>query len=220
MDTITTISFDLDGTLVDSDFTSWVWEREIPELYARRHAISIEEATSRIIAAYAAVGDESLLWYDLSYWFDLFDLPGSWLDLLHRHKHRIALFPEVLMVLERLHQDYNLIVASNAARPFVDMEIEATGIGPYFSRIVSATSDFHQVKKSPDFYQRLCSLTDLAPETLLHVGDHLEHDYHAPRLAGITAYYLDRNGAKEPEQANRIGTLNDLVRILAGKSEQ
>nr|MBP7323958.1 HAD family hydrolase [Deltaproteobacteria bacterium] len=142
MNTINHISFDLDGTLVDAAYTTWVWEVGVPELYAKQHNLTIAEATARIVNEYAAVGDESLLWYDLGYWFDLFDLPGSWHDLLDEHKHRIGLFPEVPEILERLQQHYDLIITSNAAREFVEMEIEATGISRYFSRIVSATSDF------------------------------------------------------------------------------
>lgn len=219
MSTISCISFDLDGTLVDADYTTWVWEVGVPELYARKNNIPIAEATARIVDAYAAVGDTSLLWYDLEYWFDLLKLPGSWCDLLDEHRHRIRLFPEVPEVLKRLQNRYDLIVASNAAREFVDREVEATGIRPYFSRIISATSDFHLVKKTPAFYRRLCSIAGADPAAIVHVGDHYDHDYLAPRQNGLIAYYLDRPGTS-PEQTGRIRNLSELVERLLGSREE
>ena len=92
MDRPQVISFDLDGTLVDSEFTMWVWELGIPELYAKKHNLPISEAIARVTADYEQVGDTALEWYDIRHWFDHYDLPGDWKGLLRKHRNRIRLF--------------------------------------------------------------------------------------------------------------------------------
>jgi hypothetical protein len=38
------ISFDMDGTLIDSVFTDWVWSHGIPTLYSAKTGLSFDEA--------------------------------------------------------------------------------------------------------------------------------------------------------------------------------
>ncbi len=207
------VSFDLDGTLVDTAYTNWVWEVGVPEIYARKHGMSLEEATATIIAEYERVGEDSLEWYDIAYWFDFFNLPGRWQELLDSHRAKIALFPEALDVIRMLHRHYDLMVTSNAARPFVERELQETGIESYFCRVVSATSDFRAVKKTPAFYKRLCSTIKADPARITHIGDHFEHDYAAPRKSGIESYFLIRNGTPS-QPCHSVGNLRDFARVL------
>ena len=104
------ISFDLDGTLVDTTYTNWVWEVGVAEMYAQKYGVSLENATETIITEYKRAGDESLIWYDIGYWFDFFNLSQSWQDLLDRHREKIVLFPEVPEVLDALAQYYDLMI--------------------------------------------------------------------------------------------------------------
>ena len=43
------ISFDMDGTLVDVEFTDWVWGHGIPSLYAEKAGVSFEEAKTFVV---------------------------------------------------------------------------------------------------------------------------------------------------------------------------
>ncbi len=190
------ISFDLDSTLIDPTYTTFVWEIGIPQLYAKKHRISLPEATSIVKAEYERIGDSALEWYDIAYWFDRFQLSGSWEDLLAEHRDKIRPFPEVKEVMDDLAQYYDLIVTSNAAREFVEVEVKAAEIEGYFVRVFSATSDFGQVKKIPQFYQQICKIMEANPAHVIHVGDHYEFDYLVPKRLGIEAYYLDRDGKR------------------------
>jgi len=207
------ISFDLDGTLVEPTYINLVWEKGIPELYAQKNRLPLEEATAKVMAEYERVGDGALIWYDIKYWFDFFDLPGNWKSLLEKHRHKIKLFPEVKEVLEELKEDFELIVTSNAAREFVKMEVKETGIGNYFSRIFSATSDFRQVKKIPEFYKQICKIMGVTPSQMIHIGDHYEFDFLVPQKLGMKAYYLDRNETK-PNNGFTVRNLKMFVQLL------
>jgi len=105
-----------------------------------------------------------------------------------------------------------LVLTSNAGREFIDIEMEATGLKKYFYRIFSATTDFGQVKKTADFYKRICQILETRPQEIVHVGDHYEFDYLVPRSLGIRAFYLDRLG--EQRGASVISDLRDLEERL------
>lgn len=197
MNTRRLVSFDLDSTLVDPTYTAFVWEIGIPQLYAKKHRVSLSKATSRVISEYQRVGDGSLEWYDIAYWFEYFELPGTWKDLMEEHRDKIKLFPEVKGVVEDLAQSFHLIVISNAAREFVELELKETGIATYFIRTFSTTSDFGQVKKTPECFEAILKEMGVTPSQAIHVGDHYEFDYSIPRRLGINAYFLDRDGKKE-----------------------
>ena len=194
------ISFDLDSTLVDPTYTTSVWEIGIPQLYAKKHNIGLPEATSIVKSEYERIGDSALEWYDIVYWFEYFELPGKWEDLLEEHRGKIRPFPEVKEVMDELIEHHDLIVTSNAAREFVEIELRETEIEGYFIRVFSATSDFGQVKKTPQFYRRICGIMRRKPTHVIHVGDHYEFDYLAPKSLGIEAYYLDRDGKRPPDR--------------------
>jgi len=188
------ISFDLDGTLVTEEFSQTVWHQGIPELYANQYLCDIDEAKVLIVEEYNKVGDGALEWYNLQHWLTHFKLDADWKSLLSNYRHTIRTYPEVQEVLAHLNQHYQLIITSNAAREFLDTEIEATGIAPYFKIVVSATSDFKEVKKNREFYLKLCRMLDVDHNQVIHIGDHYRFDYLVPCELGIKSFYLDRSG--------------------------
>ncbi|HUL38047.1 MAG TPA: HAD family hydrolase [Thermodesulfobacteriota bacterium] len=213
------ISFDMDGTLVDPEFTDWVWLHGIPTLYAGKANLPFEEAKHFVVGEYLKVGEGAIEWYDIKYWFQFFGLEESWKDLMLKYVDKIKTYPDVSDILERLKEKFPIILTSNAGREFIDVEMEATGLRRYFNRIFSATSDFGEVKKTVGFYQRICQILGTRPQEMVHVGDHHEFDYLVPRSLGIHAIYLDRSGDKKGdfvlqdlrELEERIGNITNSL---------
>jgi len=212
------VSFDLDGTLVDVAFTELVWHEGIPGLYAQKAGMDLHEAREQVLQEYRRVGDGALEWYDIAYWFRYLGLPGGWKGLLERYASQVRVYPEVHEVLGRLRERYSLIVLSNAAREFIEVEMRNGGLAGYFDLVVSATSDFGLVKKSAEFYQRICELLGVRPQRLIHVGDHWEFDYQVPRGMGIAAFYLSRGG--ERSGPGVIRDLRQLPALLDGGNHE
>jgi len=191
------VSFDMNGTLTQDRFIELVWRESLPRLYSQRKNISFERARDYVFNEYDKVGEERVEWYDIKFWFRFFGLGEDWMNLLESCQYEVKPFPEVISVLEELRQDYTLVVTTNATTEFADIELEASGIKGFFTRIFSSTSDFGQVKKTPDSYMKICQSLNIKPEEMAHVGDHRYFDYVTPRDLGIRAFFLDRRGVEK-----------------------
>ena len=193
------ISFDMDGTLIAPGYTDWVWGYGIPTLYAKKSGLSFDAAKIFVVEEYQKVGEGSIEWYDIKYWFHLFQLKEDWKVLMEQFIDKISVYSDVDRTLEHLKDRFPLVLTTNAGKEFIDVEMEATGLKRYFDRIFSATSDFGEVKKTPRFYRRICEILQTDPTEVVHVGDHYEFDYLVPQQLGIDAFYLDRTGQRRGE---------------------
>ena len=202
------ISFDVEGTLVTTDFSAAIWFEGIPERYADKYGMSFEEGRKTVMAEYEKIGDQRIEWYDINYWTTKFGI-GSSYELLKRYQDRIGIYPEVTEILETLSKRYRLIICSGTPREFLvhllkDIEV-------YFSDIFSSTSDFKSTKNK-EFYTGVCRKMASSPERILHVGDNYQFDFQEPLQVGLQAYYLNRekSDAKESTIQNLL-ELNNLL---------
>ena len=214
MENIKVISFDADGTLVDPKFVDLVWNFGVPKLFAEKEGIDFEKAKKYTKEEYDKVGENSIKWYDISYWFDYFDLGESYTDLIKSLSMEVEIYEEVSLVLEELSDEYELVISSNAQREFLDVEIES--IKEHFSHIFSSMTDFRLVKKAPDFYEKVCKILDVSPDEMVHVGDHWNFDVICPKKLGVTAIYLDRNGKNVPDNGHNlvVNNLEEMLKLL------
>ena len=206
------ISLDMDGTLVNSRFVDKVWMEGMPRLYAERTGLDLPAAREYVIGEYMKIGSDHLEWYDLKFWIDQFGLSIGKEELLELYEDEIEVYPEVEEVLEFLSENYELVVTSNAAREFIDIELD--GLQGYFREVFSATSDFREVKKSPLLYGAICAHLDARPFEVLHIGDHYSYDYESALDAGLDALFLDRRGERQGPEV--IGDLREAVELIGG----
>jgi putative hydrolase of the HAD superfamily len=191
------VSFDADGTLVDKRFMDLFWNRGIPTLYAKKNGLRFEEAKVEVEKMYLSVGEKDVRWYLPDYWFSLLGLEERFEDVLRSFEKELRVYPEAKEVLEEMRQDYNLIVISNAPREILEFELRR--VGDYFDYSFSSTTDFRQVRKTPEVYRKILKKLGVRGDEVVHVGDHWDFDYLAPREAGIRTYYLDRLGKEKGE---------------------
>ncbi len=209
---IRVISLDMDGTLVNSRFVDKVWMEGMPMLYAEKTGLDFLSAKEYVVGEYMKIGSDHLEWYDLLYWIDKFGLKVGKEELLQMYEDEIETYPEVQEVLDQLSESYDLVVTSNAAREFIDFELE--GLSDYFREIFSATSDFREVKKSPLIYGTVCAHMGVKPFEVLHIGDHYNYDYESPLEAGLDALFLDRKGERSGREV--VGDLREAMVLIDG----
>jgi len=146
-------------------------------------------------------------WYDLPYWLQRFDLSTPPSELLDQYSHHIRLEPHVAETIAMLSEKYLLVIASNAARLFVETELRHVGLEKCFTHVVSATSDFQMVKKAEGFYLRLCRILGVSPAEMVHIGDHEVFDVEIPLRAGIDAYHY------APRKQSKGRTIRDFKEL-------
>jgi len=191
------ISFDMDKTLVKSTYADLVWLEGLPKIYAMEKKNDLEKAKQFLLEKYDEIGEDRVEWYDIEYWFNRFNLKYNWRELLEKYRYAIEAYSEVTNVLRRLHKKFDLIIASNARREFIEVELEETKLRKYFTHVFSSTSDFHKVKKVTEFYSMICDKMNIHPDEMIHIGDHEEFDYNIPRKLGIISFHLDRKKTNE-----------------------
>ena len=132
------ISFDLDGTLVSEDIDDWLWNEEIPKLYAEKKGISFEEGKKEVFAKYYEELHikKNKDWFNVEFWFELFDLDMSSFE--KDFKEKVKILPDVIDILNYLKDKYRLIIISNAGHQFMTKKLNLTNLNFYFENIFSA----------------------------------------------------------------------------------
>lgn len=211
------ISFDADGTLVDHQFSHIVWFEKIPERYAEKNGLGIDDARSELFRQFGTVGDENPDWFSLDYWFHRLGL-GDTSSFLEEIKGLEILYPEVEEVLEMLGAEHRLIVTSNAPKEFLDIELKS--IEDRFDQIFSVPSHLRMVKKDPRSYQKVCSILGVEAGEVVHVGDRWFDDVDSPLKAGITAVHLDREDQGNSDSVVNLKEFGKRVLELEGNGFQ
>ena len=193
------ISFDLDGTIVNSNFADNVWLRGLPKYYALEKNVSYQKAQSLLMNEYERIGSDKREWYDLTYWISRYDLPITPSELLNEYKRTIMAYDDAKDVIRRLSKDFKLIISSGAMKEFIDIELTTSGLKKYFTHTFSSTSDTNTVKKDPSFYMMIAHQLDTVPSNIIHIGDNKQYDYVTPKKVGIISFFLVRNLEKNSD---------------------
>lgn len=206
---IEVVSFDMEGTLIPTDFSSLVWETDIPRLYGEKNGLGFDEAKKRVMAEYDTVGQGAPEWYDVDYWFRRLGLDGDWRRLLEERRDACKPFTEVPGVLKRLGERYRLIVSSNTIREFLEVQLRC--FPGTFEKVFSAPSDYGGVK-DPLFFRRVSETMGVDLARMVHVGDSARFDFEAADELG-SSFFLDRDG--ESDKPNVVKDLTEFESALS-----
>ena len=223
---ITTISFDVDGTLQDFDglmrLSLWKILDELGRIdpaVARRLDVermvtlrnevhdrlkgrvtnldAIREQSMREALREAGRPDDALASHLTQLYFQ------------HRDSAR-TLFPDVRPALERLGSDYRLGLLSNG-----NSRAAALGIGDLVSFEVFSQDHGGIEKPDPRLFGIALREAGCEPHELLHVGDSPESDVAGALNAGVKPVLLNRNGARlESPAVPETRSLAELPSLL------
>jgi HAD superfamily hydrolase (TIGR01509 family) len=173
------VVWDMDGTLIDST-------RAVPDAYitAILQRGGPRYSRDEIIAAYS-LGPPRLM---LS---ELLGRPASDDDVEEYHARLRANapgalpYPGIVDTLEALRGRLPLAVFTGAASPGAHILLEASGLLPYFQRVVGGDEVEHQ-KPAPDGILLACAALGVEPAAAAYVGDS-PGDLGAARASGALA---------------------------------
>lgn len=211
-DAVETVLLDMDGTLLDKYFDDYFWEHLLPEEYARRYKLGIDEARQQLLARYKKE-EGKLRWTDLDYWSEEFniDIPA----LKEQVHHLIAVHPHVEDFLQFLRKaDKRIYLVTNAHYKTLNIKLKKTEIGKYFDSVVCAF-DVGLPKEDNAFWEKAARLIGFNKETTMLIDDN-EDVLVSARNYGIRYLILkakpsSKGGIKTSDHFPAIKYFNELI---------
>ncbi len=146
---IEAVLLDMDGTLLDLHYDNHFWLEFIPQQYALKYQVPLQQAEHHVFAQCEQVAG-SLSWYCYDYWSEKLGLDIH--ALQHKTKHKIQVRSDTLWFLEKLkHLNIPTYILTNAHRSGVALKMQQTNLSPYFKKIISS-HDYQAAKENLCFW--------------------------------------------------------------------
>ena len=211
---IDTVLLDMDGTLLDLHFDNHFWQYHLPSAYARKHAMTHQEAEEIVFSQFANQY-ATLNWYCLDYWSKQLGL--DIIDLKREVQHLIAIRPGALEFLQFLQKKgKRTVLVTNAHRDSLNLKMELTGIAPLLTRLISA-HDFGYPKEEQAFWKTLAAKERFKPERTLFIDDTPAILDAAERFGVghvLAIHRPDSRAAPRPRQKHR--QIHDFGHLMGG----
>ena len=169
-DDIQTVFLDMDGTLLDLRFDNHFWLEFVPQCYASKHNITLDEALLTLNPKFKSA-EGTLNWYCLDFWTEQLGLDIA--ALKREISYRIQELPDTRAFLHALRAlDKRCVLVTNAHVDSLNLKMEKTGLVEFFDALVSSHS-LALPKESPEFWRRLHALEAYELDRTLLVDDSL-----------------------------------------------
>jgi putative hydrolase of the HAD superfamily len=127
-------------------------------------------------------------------------------------RNAVDLFPDVLPDLERLSARFTVVAVTNG-----NANLKTIGIRHLFHHVVTAV-DAGAAKPARRIFDFAVHKAGVAPEEILHVGDHPETDIDGGRQAGLRTAWVNRKDAEWPDHLPEpdvtVSTITEIREIL------
>lgn len=208
---IKVISFDMDDTLISGDFDNYMWNEEIPRLYAKNNNISLEKAKEKVYSEYYRkkyVHKEQIKdWTSVEGWFNRLGLGSPSKELIISIVDESFLFPQIRETLEILKKDFRLILSTDNTKWLTIHKLKANNLLKYFDAIYSI-SDTQTTKETTKYYEYILKQEKIQPNEIIHIGDNTIRDGEIPEHFGMHTIIIDRAGI-----VNKSNTVKNFAEI-------
>ena len=209
---INTVLLDMDGTLLDLYFDSYFWREHVPQRYAEKHAMELDDAKTALFPEFQRV-EGTIDWYCVDYWSNQLGLDIALLK--QEIDHLIAIHPHVLDFLDRLRRSgKTAILVTNAHQKSLMLKLDRTQLHNHLDKIICA-HDFGMPKEEPRFWEKLVAAVPFEKSATLLVDDSL------PVLRSARTYGIkhllavhkpdSQNPKKDVEEFSAIHTFLDIM---------
>lgn len=181
------ISLDLQGTLSNSKFSDNFWFEIIPQKYAEKFKITIEEAKQVLKQKFKEYGVYNILYYDDKYWAQYLNFD------VKQELDQSLIIPSINKEIYEYFDKINLpkIIISTTTDLFINYELKEKVKD--FEKIYSCVDYFKIGGKTKEVYQKVAKELNVNPEEILHIGDNSLMDVENAKKAGVNAILYDDN---------------------------
>ncbi|MEU7897783.1 HAD family phosphatase [Nonomuraea sp. NPDC049152] len=160
------VIFDLDGVLVDSEP---VWEEVRRAFVADHGGTWLPETQSRLMGM--STGEWAAYLAELGVRLPPDEIAaGVVAQMAERYRHGVPLMPGAKEAVARLAEHRPLGLASSSPRALIDVVLDATGLGAFFTATVS-TEEVAHGKPAPDGYLEAARRMGVEPGDCVAVED-------------------------------------------------
>jgi len=162
------VFLDMDGTLLDLNFDNYFWRQYVPEQFAAKEEISLEQANEQLTGRYLTA-EGTINWYCVDYWSEQLGLDIALLK--QEVDHLIQVHPHVLEFLDALKQlGKRRVLVTNAHQKSLEIKLAKTQIGDHLDGVICA-HDFGIPKEDRRFWERLQQVESFDKKRTLFVDD-------------------------------------------------
>ena len=165
---IDTVLLDMDGTLLDLRFDNYFWLELVPERYAVRHGMTLEQARATVAPMFDGKRG-TLDWYCMDFWARELSLDIA--AMKHEAREHVRFLPGAERFLLSLRErGLQVALVTNAHRDSLKVKATQTGLLNYFDVVFSSHS-FGVPKEHSEFWQQLQATLQFDPARTLFVDD-------------------------------------------------
>ena len=199
---------DMDGVILDNTYDNNFWQNQIPGVISKNKNISFEDA-KRLAVQIFNYKKNTKDWYDVDYWSNMLNVDIEAEKRSSISFDRIQLYEGVTETLNKLKDNFRLILITNAHRKTLNIKLEKYDLNPYFENMICA-HELHYVKENIQLWYMLKSRFKLDYAKTLLIEDTI-NNIKVGLSAGISqAVYLGDENYEDSKKILKLSSINDI----------
>lgn len=199
---------DMDGVILDNTYDNNFWQNQIPGVISKNKNISFEDA-KRLAVQIFNYKKNTKDWYDVDYWSNMLNVDIEAEKRSSISFDRIQLYEGVTKTLNKLKDNFRLILITNAHRKTLNIKLEKYDLSPYFENMICA-HELHYVKENIQLWYMLKSRFKLDYTKTLLIEDTI-NNINVGLSAGISqAVYLGDEIYEDSKKILKLSSINDI----------
>ena len=199
---------DMDGVILDNTYDNNFWQNQIPGVISKNKNISFEDA-KRLAVQIFNYKKNTKDWYDVDYWSNMLNVDIEAEKRSSISFDRIQLYEGVTETLNKLKDNFRLILITNAHRKTLNIKLEKYDLNPYFEKMICA-HELHYVKENIQLWYMLKSRFKLDYTKTLLIEDTI-NNIKVGLSAGISqAVYLGDENYEDSKKILKLSSINDI----------
>ena len=199
---------DMDGVILDNTYDNNFLQNQIPGVISKNKNISFEDA-KRLAVQIFNYKKNTKDWYDVDYWSNMLNVDIEAEKRSSISFDRIQLYEGVTKTLNKLKDNFRLILITNAHRKTLNIKLEKYDLSPYFENMICA-HELHYVKENIQLWYMLKSRFKLDYTKTLLIEDTI-NNIKVGLSAGISqAVYLGDENYEDSKKILKLSSINDI----------
>lgn len=165
---IDTVLLDMDGTILDLAFDNFFWREYLPQIYAQKNNLDIEQSRQFLADSYQKI-EGKLQWYCLDFWSERLSLDIA--QLKYQVRDRVSFRPQAIDFLEFLKsQNKTVYLVTNAHPKSLEIKLLTAQFNHYFNDL-NSSHEFSFPKEDQAYWLALHQKYQFNPDKTLFIDD-------------------------------------------------